>query len=146
MRRPTSPLGPGVQRAGGRGPRARPRMSAETKRSQRAQLLTSQISDSLSNPQSEAVSRASPVETERSSSSVDVGRRDRLWGRQDLVLARIGQWADEDPVALQQLLADALLRRQVLDALTDLGVLPLPSETERASAFGTTSRERRSMT
>ncbi len=39
------------------------------------------------------------------------------------MLARIGQCADEDPGALRRLLTDPLLPRQVLDAMTDLGLL-----------------------
>src|SRR5438552_17673040 len=66
---------------------------------------------------------ASPdrLPTSSVASSVDVSRHDTLWGRQDRVLARIGQWADEDPAAIQRLLADPLLRRQVLDASGDPG-------------------------
>ncbi len=67
----------------------------------RAYDLTSELSGLLSDPQNDTVSRASPVETGRSLPSVDVGKRDSLWGRQNPELARIGLRARPLPALIR---------------------------------------------
>ena len=59
-------------------------------------------------------------------------RRDLIWGRLDPVVARLAQWADEDPVAMRRLIRDPKLRTQLLAALDAV----VPGEGEAATRTG----------
>jgi hypothetical protein len=52
-----------------------------------------------------------------------VERRDKIWGSMNPIVARISQWADEDPHAMLSLLTDADLRQQLHEAMKSLGCI-----------------------
>jgi hypothetical protein len=68
-----------------------------------------------------------PLGEDKRDLSHDVAeRRMYIWGRLDPTIATISRWADDDPEAMQKLLSDPLLQRQVLDALTSLAIAEKP--------------------
>ncbi len=71
------------------------------------------------------------VEGRRALSHQGTGRRERIWGRLDPVVATVARWSDEDPAAMRRLLSDPELRAHLATALNDLAPDPVAARHER---------------
>ena len=89
-------------------------------------IFTSEGAESQLSPDAPEPSANTVGEVRSALSHQGAGRRERIWGRLDPVVATVACWADEDPPAMRRLLSDVELRAHLLTALDDL--VPLLSE------------------